>query len=276
MAACERAVTAPGEGVMPCLHALGVTELLRHWEAGDRIWLVSMDDCDTCARGQGERLGGRVERINALLHARGRSQLLLKMMSADAWQRVREMGGNDLNRENRRAFFSRLVKRPVPVLAGHASEPRAAEVRAPGEYLAGHGPLPWTIRIDPMTCVGCHACVEICPSAALQREGEMLSPDSRAAPCYRLHHAQCTGCGLCLDVCAFRAIRIQAWERPEQDILLLHESLCPSCGVVFQFPAVRMEAARTCWVCAHGHARPKLFQVLEADPPAPTELRPDA
>ncbi len=53
-----------------------------------------------------------------------------------------------------------------------------------------------TAKVIGSSCKGCHECVEVCPSYAINfREGgAYINPD------------RCVGCGLCTTVCRFGAI----------------------------------------------------------------------
>ncbi len=55
-------------------------------------------------------------------------------------------------------------------------------------------PLP---RIDQNLCTGCHRCVDVCPTQAL---------DQRDGKAYLRHPLQCTYCTACEDVCPVDAI----------------------------------------------------------------------
>ncbi len=55
------------------------------------------------------------------------------------------------------------------------------------------------IKIDKETCVGCGACVEVCPVNVI----EMV--DGKADP---VRNEDCTSCGACVDACPVSAIEI--------------------------------------------------------------------
>jgi electron transfer flavoprotein alpha subunit len=55
--------------------------------------------------------------------------------------------------------------------------------------------------IDPETCVGCKACVRVCPFGALEMDGKLAVVNDN-----------CTFCGACVDACAFEAITLRRAE----------------------------------------------------------------
>ena len=52
------------------------------------------------------------------------------------------------------------------------------------------------VNVDLGKCNGCGACVESCPSEALQVEGEKICVDEDA----------CVDCGVCVDECPTEAL----------------------------------------------------------------------
>ncbi len=57
-----------------------------------------------------------------------------------------------------------------------------------------------TFTIDPVTCNGCGACVQVCSGQAILGEKKKL---------HVIEQAQCTKCGACLEACKFDAVLVQ-------------------------------------------------------------------
>jgi NADH-quinone oxidoreductase subunit F/NADP-reducing hydrogenase subunit HndC len=57
-----------------------------------------------------------------------------------------------------------------------------------------------TFTIDPTTCNGCGACVQVCSGKAILGEKNQL---------HRIEQARCTKCGACLEACKFDAVLVQ-------------------------------------------------------------------
>ncbi len=58
------------------------------------------------------------------------------------------------------------------------------------------------LEINKEECIGCGACIDVCPFGALTMVGDIVEVDE-----------QCTACGACLDVCPVDALSLP--ERPE-------------------------------------------------------------
>ena len=259
LAACEHALPEAGEGRMTCLHAVSVSDLLRHWQRGEHVWLVLTADCAACPRGRGEGFKTRVERINTLLQTRGEPPIQVKAITTAQWQHLRQ--GQSQVRHDRRSFIGRLLQRPVGAITGQSpTEESRTDRQPPGLYLTGQGSLPWAIRIDPKACVACHACCRVCPTEALRLE---LDTTAGTAARYRLLHECCTGCGICSDVCNFQAIRLLPWSRPEQEDLPLRTFRCKACGADCYAPTIPETGGGICWVCLRNRTARRRYQVLE-------------
>ncbi len=242
---CEKSGDSGEVARIPCLHCIGVHELLRHWREGRRVWLTRHGACDQCERGHVSRLATRINSLNAGFAESGLPLIVLREVSPAVWQKL--VDGPRAVQASRRGFFAALRKRPVKALTsgGNIDE---VNISPPGELLpeAYEGILPWHVRIDASRCVACHACTRVCPHGAIElAEGEL--------PMYRLRHRLCTGCDLCRDACAHEAVKPVSWEEPQRMVLRLITNRCLACGQAFQAPAASARES-LCWVCAS--ARP--------------------
>ena len=52
-------------------------------------------------------------------------------------------------------------------------------------------------EISAETCIGCGACLRLCPAKAIEGEPKRL---------HRIDPARCTRCGLCVEACKFGAV----------------------------------------------------------------------
>ncbi len=60
----------------------------------------------------------------------------------------------------------------------------------------------WTWRLDPVQCVGCGICVDVCDSGALHQDRTMPRPEPVAG--------RCVGCRDCERQCPTDAITVAA------------------------------------------------------------------
>jgi ferredoxin len=255
MAHCHFSGVEDEAGRVPCLHAIGLPELLRAWSHGQRAWIVRRGDCGNCNRAKGVRLDARVVALNSALSERGLPKVILRDLSAAAWSRLLSSPKVKAS-ESRRRFFSVLGRRPVKALTRNGLDDAGERPLAPGDFLPDKpdAPLPWQVRIDPSRCTACHACARVCPQSVIEQvEGDL--------PVYQLHHRHCTDCGLCRDVCEHDAVSVRAWEMPHNNQFALRNHRCNCCGATFQAPVERVDI-KTCWICASASPRRKLRQVM--------------
>jgi Pyruvate/2-oxoacid:ferredoxin oxidoreductase delta subunit len=283
-AACtEAGIEDAGDGVLPCLHVLGINALLELYNQGVRRLIVCRGDCSRCRRGFVTRVQQLCDQINALLLDRGHNPLHYQEQSPGEWTRSLSVArakhaGSGMGR---RAFLrgwlqsaadatvdlssrdqigwrefvppGRLVPEPVPSQQ-HSQQPSSDQPSRAGTggeqrgRLSLHAPA-----IDAHRCSGCDACARICPHDVIQVESEA----------YRMGADGCTGCGMCTDVCNAGALSLHRLDPSPQTVLPLRHGRCASCGVGFHVPRVTAkESAMTCPVCASTNHRRQLFQVL--------------
>ncbi|HYD67688.1 4Fe-4S binding protein [Azospirillum sp.] len=173
------------EGVLPCLNALGLSDLLRLYRGGVRRLVIARDRCAACPTGGGTavRLDAAVAELNLLLDSRGLSPLVLSRRSPVPWRA--QLAFDSLPAEDGEAVEDGFVP-PARRL------PEPAEGWAEG--WAGAAVLwPWVPSIDAGACPGCGACAAVCPTGAIR-----LREDP---PAFLVAPEDCTGCRLCVDHC---------------------------------------------------------------------------
>lgn len=85
------------------------------------------------------------------------------------------------------------------------------------------------LTIDTETCIGCGACVAVCPFGALHMENDKAAVDDK-----------CTACGACLEVCPVEALSLPERGKGEEDIRAYH-------GVWVWVEQFRGEACSISW-----------------------------
>jgi len=262
-AVCEYAgVSAGEEGLMPCLHAMGMSDLLQLYQNGASLLVTSCGDCESCDRGGAKRLEQRLDEVNQLLLSRGQLPLQLRNMTAAVWlkafRRIREIAA--ARTLDRRSFFRNAVKLPKDRLDAAIKDMTGSFV-PPGLYLEGvsqNALFPFVPVIDPERCNGCDACVRLCPQAAILFDGE----ESESTE-FLIHAERCSGCGICVDVCEQNAVAIERLSPELASRITLQSERCRVCGADFHVPAARADGDALCWVCRRTNHHRNLYQVLD-------------
>lgn len=262
---CERTGAPRTQGAIPCVHAIGLRELLGLLRQGVERLVVNAADCDSCERGRGLRLADRVQDLNHSLQVSGQSGLSLRDCHRGTWQRLyAELSEQPPGEQvDRRGFLSGLLSQGLRQGLARVGlhEPADAPFTPPGHALPA--PTPETLwphlpAIDATCCNGCDACARLCPQGAidLQQTKEGLS--------YRLAPKECTGCGICVDVCDRGAVELSEWAPQRQLELPLSQARCRSCGSEFHLPAHGAQSGDgRCRICSIRDHQSRLFQVLD-------------
>jgi ferredoxin len=260
--ACELALTAQPAERIPCIHAIGLTDLLQLLQQGIHELVITTAACDQCYRRTAPRLETRLAPLNRSLARSGHTGIRLQYCSASQWeQRKAQVNTVPETPLSRRGFLRKLSQSGLQQglqLAG-LEENTATGSLAPGHmFLASNGRTEWPFvpHIDAQRCVGCDACAKLCPQQAIRMSHE---------PCaYCIDAKQCNGCNICVDVCDQQAVSLEYWQPQRQSVIALQTQSCRACGIDFHLPAERELPAQTyCQICAqHNHHR-NLFQILE-------------
>jgi Pyruvate/2-oxoacid:ferredoxin oxidoreductase delta subunit len=262
-AACAPSgVTDYKEGLMPCLHAIGMSDLLQVRRRGASLLVTCCGDCGNCARGEAKRLEQHLDATNRLLCSRELAPLEHRNLTPEAWinalLRARELAAT--RALDRRAFFHSAVEIPRKKVDALLEDATGSFV-PPGLLLDGDvkGALfPFVPQFDARRCNGCDACVRLCPQGAVRLEARDTGAGS-----YRIDAGRCSGCGICADVCEQHAVAVASLAPSEQGWIPLQAGRCPVCGVGFHVPAQGEDQESLCWVCSRTDHHRILYQVLE-------------
>lgn len=253
-AACDRVANRGEAGLVPCIDAIGVTELAHLHARGIRVLAIAHGDCATCPRQRAPGLTGHAATIAKLTDDRGLERLELRAYGIAAWRDARDGAG----RLTRRGLFRRMlhtVETTVAAATETARPAAAGEIlpRSEAAHLAATAPV-----IDPGRCTACGVCVNVCPHGVISRAGQ-----DGDAPRYEVAALRCTGCGLCADACTDRAIVIDRWCSLPRPPLRLVAGQCAACGNPYLWPEQRpLAKTARCPICAAKASPQKLFQVL--------------
>ncbi len=263
---CEFSAVTNRTAMLPCVHVLGLRQLLLMYKHGVSYLLITTGDCAGCKRQPSTDIYSRLQQLNELLVERGKPAMKIMQRSHQVWQSLFKTDeiispGIKLSRRNflrgtvQKNCREKLIQDPLN-LPENRSLP-------PGQLLAKTKKTdvhwPYSVQLDKNKCNGCDACINLCPGEALL----FSSGNKDASAVYRLNPANCNGCGICEDVCETNAISISRFSKSPDQTINLTEKTCRSCGNNFHLASIQIQSEKSlCYICQiHDHSN-NLFQVL--------------
>ncbi|MCP4993504.1 MAG: hypothetical protein GY934_06925, partial [Gammaproteobacteria bacterium] len=179
LVACERSGIEESKGLLPCIHMIGLTDILQLYNKGVRQISVATGACAECPRGKGQSLTSRLTVTNVALRKSGLPGIELKQIAIKDWvQQAEKMhevaAGPWVNRRGFLRVFIPAEEQPENRLVEFISGKKSAFI-PPGQLLPEHRADPnWPFlpSIDPVRCAGCDACVKTCPQKAIVYDDE--------------------------------------------------------------------------------------------------------
>ncbi len=284
--ACDKSGIDESSGILPCIHSLGLRQLLQLYNSGIEHLLLATAKCKDCSRQPSESLYKRLEQLNHLLFEHKKSPIIIMQRSNEVWTKIfrTDETVSRGTQVSRRSFMSgggqQLRKQLLIIDPLNHSE---FQTIPPGQLLPNShtekAHWPWTPQLDEQQCNGCDACIKLCPTDALS----LLKSDSDSSGMYELNPVQsmykvnpqnCTGCGICTTACESDAISIHSWSLSTSLSIDLVQNDCTACGNAFHSPEQHFLQQQLqqpnkqsdkilCRICKlHNHST-DLYQVLD-------------
>ncbi len=259
--ACQK-TPLTGDGVMPCIHALGVHDLLKLYQQDVHGLVIATDTCSECEQYSKNNLQNALNLVNRALTQRQVATFLLREVPSDSWDQQRQQTKDPVaeNQIDRRHFFRQTLQttaREALKLKGLLPQDKEKFI-PPGLLLPETEKaynLPYVPEIDAEQCDGCEGCLNICPHHAL-----LFDKKNKR---YVIAAQRCTGCQVCVDVCKPKAIQVKTWETPAQFTIDLHHGRCKRCGVYFYRPEMHQANQNLCHICDKVNHHHNLYQIFE-------------
>ncbi len=279
--ACDKSGINESSGMLPCIHALGLRQLLQLYNSGINHLLLATSECKECSRYQSENIYQRLEQLNQLLFDHNKSPIIILQRSNEAWIKIFRTdetvsSGTQVSRRDfLRGGGQQLRKQLLIIDPLNHSE---FQTIPPGQLLPDSKikkvHWPWVPVLDEKQCNGCDACIRLCPTGALN----LYHSDENSSEMYELNPVQlryeinpqnCTGCGICSTVCESEAISIHSWLLSSSSQIDLSENTCTACGNTFHIPQQHIHHHNVlsgkvhCRICQLHNHNTNLYQVLE-------------
>ena len=265
--ACEKisaTVTDHSTGIISCIHALSIRDLLKLYASGHHRVLVCTEKCVDCKRTPAldAQLEGRLRVINNLLKLRGQSPLEAIDISAEQWLNI--IRSADHTNSGKSLSRRHFLRQAASELSAYGL--RRFELRTPGQatpppiakllpVASTEQALPYVPHIDVQRCTACDTCIKLCPHDALA----LKTQNDHSA--YVIEAQNCSNCGICIDVCRDQAISIKRNIVASQKRISLYTHNCAVCAQ--DFNSIDVKSGQTCSICQQKKHSMALFQVLD-------------
>lgn len=263
--ACEYSDINEAAGILPCIHALGLRQLLLLYNANIKHLLVETAECRNCTRYHRSNIHHQLVQLNSLLHERKKPAMKIFRRSSTLWKTI--FNSDEANIQGPQLARRQFLRGEIPLhqlisTTEPLNNPKFQTI-PPGQLLpiVENTELHWPYapQLSENRCHGCDACIKLCPTEALQ----LIRNGDTSAIGYQLDPASCTGCGICTTVCELQAITVHKHVLSIPRTIDLNEERCTACGNTFHLPnSSDHSEVSLCPICQqHDHSR-KLFQIL--------------
>ena len=254
---------------LPCIDALGLRQLLLLYNSGIRHLLVARGECSDCQYHQSSGLDQRLQQLNVLLQERNQPAMKMMLRSGKLWEKIYRTDevisrGTQLSRRQFLRGKNKAIRQNMllidPLNLAESQTVPAGELLP--ETTAAEVHWPWAPNLDASQCSGCDACINLCPTGALQ----LIWDEENTAAAYQLNPAKCNGCGICVAVCESKAMSLQNFALSSVHDVTLKQQNCSACGNSFHLPREEGQMQnKLCRICETRNHNRNLFQVLTDD-----------
>ncbi|MBL3591224.1 MAG: 4Fe-4S binding protein [gamma proteobacterium endosymbiont of Lamellibrachia anaximandri] len=265
--ACEWAGVKRVDGVLPCVHSIGMRDLLILYQKGAKDIIVTRGDCAKCERGDSQRVGQAVIWINQMLTDRDIRPMRCYELTPERWTDSlntveKYSNGPEMGRRAflRKTFVIAVSEQSVEDKLSGDIDTRSLPIGRLLPPTEKDALLPFVPIIDASRCNGCDTCVKLCPHDAITLNRD----DETEVQSYGIQSENCSDCGICVDGCEVEAIAIKKWSVPDQIKINLTHSRCTACGADYHMPEVMSQTDESlCRICRVVNHYRSLYQVRD-------------
>jgi len=171
---CEKAGLLESEGVVPCVHGVGIRDLLLLYRQGIKDIMITRGDCTKCDRGSASMLDEALMGLNLILMDRSIHPIQCFEIEPEKWTyNLKQVMKLPMGQKmGRRLFLRRAVDIAVSdrlvgdTLTGD-KELWSTPIGQLAPQVQHNAILPFTPMIEESSCNGCDVCVRLCPHNAI-------------------------------------------------------------------------------------------------------------